>query len=258
MSALLIAEWRRMVIDLVRYPLETVSMVVVMFAVFAGMFFGAQYLAAAPISGHNLTGVVIGYTVWTLVMNASGFMGYSIQNESQNGTLEQVMLAPWQTVQIFLVRGVMDILEMLIPVLAVLAALVALSGAKLDWRAVALLPALMTIITAWGIGLMMAALALLFKRMSQLQLMIQFALLFIILAPVTSVSGVLGTWLGVVAPLSIQVSVLHTALGALAQGASVRMWWEAAADMVLWFGLGMFLFTAADRLARRRGIIGHY
>ncbi len=258
MSSLLVAEWRRMVIDLVRYPLETVSMMVVMFAVFAGMFFGAHYLTAAPISGPNLSGVVIGYTVWTLVMNASGFMGYSIQNETQNGTLEQVMLAPWHTVQIFLVRGVMDILEMLLPVLVVLAALIALSGAKLDWRLLAAVPALMTIITAWGIGLMMAALALLFKRMNQLQLMIQFALLFVIIAPVATIAGAWGHVLGVLAPLSVQVSVLHATLAAAGHGASATLWWEAAADMVLWFVAGYWLLTAADHLARQRGIIGHY
>ncbi len=247
-----------MLIDLVRYPLETVSMMVVMFAVFAGMFFGASYLTQAPISGPNLTGVVIGYAVWTLVMNATGFMGYSIQNEAQNGTLEQVMLAPWRTVQIFLVRGVMDILEMLIPVLAVLAGLVALSGAHLLWRPIALVPALMTIVTAWGIGLLMAALALVFKRMSQLQLMIQFALLFIIIAPITNLGGAWGVGLGVLAPLSVQVSVLHTALGVAAAPASLTMWWEAAGDMVLWFGLGVWLLGGADRLARQRGIVGHY
>ncbi len=257
MTSLLVAEWRRMLIDLVRYPLETVSMMVVMFAVFAAMFFGAHYLTAAPISGPSLSGVVIGYTVWTLVMNASGFMGYSIQNETQNGTLEQVMLAPWRTAQIFLVRGMMDILEMLLPVLAVLAALIALSGARFDWRPLALVPAAMTIVTSWGIGLIMAALALVFKRMAQMQLMVQFALLFVIIAPVASISGLFGQVLGVLAPLTVQVAVLHAALAA-GPGASAALWWESAADMVVWFVGGLWLFRAADRLARRRGIIGHY
>ncbi|MDA8346470.1 MAG: ABC transporter permease [Thermaerobacter sp.] len=258
MTSLLVAEWRRMIIDLVRYPLETMSMMVVMLAVFAGMFFGAHYLTAAPIGGTTLSGVVIGYAVWSLVMNATGFMGYSIQNETQNGTLEQVMLAPWRTVQIFLVRGVMDILEMLIPVLLVLVGLVALTGAQFNWRPMALLPVIMIIVTAWGIGLMMAALALLFKRMTQMQLMIQFALLFIIMAPITALHGVTGAALGVLAPLTVQVGVLHAAVGVTVPSVSAGMWWEAVADMALWFGVGYWLLTSADGLARRRGIVGHY
>ncbi len=258
MTSLLVAEWRRTVIDLVRYPLETVSMTVVMFAVFAGMFFGAHYLTAAPFGGVNLAGVVIGYTVWTLVMSAAGFMGSSIQNEAQNGTLEQVMLAPWLTVQIFLVRSLMDVVEMLIPILAVLAGLVLLSGAQLHWRPLALLPAMMTVVTAWGIGLMMAALALLFKRMSQMQMMLQFALLFVIMVPVAAMQGVVGAVLGLLAPLTVQVSVLHATLSVAVPGISANLWWEAAADMALWFGAGYWLLRAADTLARRRGIVGHY
>lgn len=247
-----------MIIDLVRYPLETVSTVVVMFAIFAGMFFGAGYLAGVPISGKNASGVIIGYVVWTVVMQASGFMGYSIQNEAQNGTLEQVMLAPWRTAQVFLVRGLMDIVEMLIPALIVLIALTALSGAHFAWRPLALLPALMTIVTAWGIGLIMAGLALLFKRMSQVQLMIQFALLFIIIAPIPSAAGVLGIALGIVAPLSMQVALLHAALQSGSASLQAVHWLLAVADMLLWFGGGALLLSAADRVARRRGIVGHY
>lgn len=147
---------------------------------------------------------------------------------------------------------------MLIPIMVVLAALVALSGAQLEWRALALVPAMMAVVTAWGIGLVMAALALLFKRMSQMQMMIQFALLFVIMVPVAAMPGVVGIGLGVSAPLTVQVSILHATLGVAVPRVSASLWWEAAADMALWFAAGYWLLGAADGLARRRGIIGHY
>ena len=140
LTAIVVGEWRRMVINLVRYPLETVSAMVTMFLVFAGLFYGASYITQSPIGSGRLAGVVLGYAVWILMMAATGDMGWSIQNEAQNGTLEQVMLLPWPSVVVFLVRAMMAIVGFIIPMLVVVAGLLFITGVEFSWRLSALLP----------------------------------------------------------------------------------------------------------------------
>ncbi len=257
MNRLLIAEWRRMVVGLVRYPIDTIASTLTLFLVFAGLFYGASYITSSPIGGGRLSTVVLGYTVWIVMMAATGDMAWSVQNEAQNGTLEQVMMVPWNSVWVFLVRAVMAIVGMLVPVGAVLLALLAMTHVHLFWRPAALVPILMVIATAWGLGLLVAGIALLLKRVGQVLQIVQFLLLFVIVSPVAVLPG-LGWHLASIAiPFAAQVSLLH---GLLAAGATPTAWLWLESVMNLLFVLmgGIALFIGADRLARRQGILGHY
>jgi ABC-2 type transport system permease protein len=256
MTALLVAEWRRMVAQMTRYPGETISSMMVLFLVFAGLFYGARYMTAAPISGARLATVVIGYAVWMLMMSATGDMGWSIQNEAQNGTLEQVMLVPWAAVWVFLVRAVMSIAGFLLPEAVIIAALIVMTGVHFVWSPLAAAPVAMVLVTAWGLGLVVAALALVLKRVGQVLQIVQFLLLFVILSPVATLPGWAGHLAGMLVPFAAQVGVLHRVL----EGQTVGpwLWLEAGADMIVFLVAGVLLFKLLDGVARAQGILGHY
>jgi ABC-2 type transport system permease protein len=256
MIALVVAEWRRMVVTLVRYPMDTVSGMVTLFLVFLGLFYGAKYITQSPIAGGRLDTVVLGYGVWMLMLVAMDDMGGQIQNEAQNGTLEQVMLVPWASRVVFLVRGVMAIAGFLLPAGVVLAALVLITHVHLTWTAMAAVPIVMVLGTAWGLGLLVASVALLLKRVSQMLQILQFLLLFLIIAPVATLPGLGWHVAAMVVPLAAQVALLRDVLN----GAAVTHWvWiEAIVNLVVMMGFGLGMFGGADRLARRRGILGHY
>lgn len=257
LTEIVVGEWRRMVVNLVRYPLETISSMVTMFLVFAGLFYGATYITQSPIGSGRLAGVVLGYAVWILMMAATGDMGWSIQNEAQNGTLEQVMLLPWPSVVVFLVRALMAIVGFLLPMLVVVAGLLYITGVEFSWRLSALLPMMMTLTTAWGLGLIVAAIALVFKRIGQVLNMIQFLLLFVIMIPMASHQGMLWHLMGMVVPFAAEVSLLHQLLGS--SGATTGwLWVDSLVNTALFMGLGVWLFWQSDRLSRTRGILGHY
>lgn len=257
MTGLFVAEWRRTVVQILRYPGELASEGVVLFAVFAGLFFGARYIGSGPISGSHLSASVLGYGVWMLVMSATGEMGWSIQTEAQNGTLEQVMLVPWRPVSVFLMRALAAVLTGLVPEVVVIAALILLTGASFTFSALALVPVVLAMLAAWGLGLVVAAAALVLKRVSQLLQVIQFVLLFLMLAPLSDLPGAVGHVVASVVPFSAVVATLQMTLNGGA-GPSAALWIEAALNTALIFAFGLALFQRADVLARRQGILGHY
>ncbi len=257
MRWLVIAEWRRMVVGLVRYPIDTIASTLTLFLVFAGLFYGARYITSSPIGGGRLSTVVLGYTVWIVMMAATGDMAWSVQNEAQNGTLEQVMMVPWNAVWVFFVRAVMAIVGMLVPVGAVLVALLAMTHVHLAWRSAALVPMAMVIGTAWGLGLLVAGVALLLKRVGQVLQIVQFLLLFVIVSPVAVLPGIGWHLAAMAIPFAAQVFLLH---GLLTSGATATIWlWvESLFNLLFMLASGILLFMGADRLARRQGILGHY
>lgn len=256
MTSLVVAEWRRMVVEAVRYPLDTISSTATLFLVFLGLFYGARYITQSPIGSGRLDTVVLGYAVWMLMMAATSDMGWSIQNEAQNGTLEQVMLVPWSSRLVFLVRGIMAIAAFLIPAAAVIVGLVLVTHVHLVWTPLALAPAIMVLGTSWGLGLLVAGAGLLIKRVGQVLQIVQFLLLFVIIAPVASLAGTAWHVAAMVVPLTAQVALLRDLLNGTA--ISHWVWYEASVNLVLSMAAGWWLFGAADRLARRRGILGHY
>jgi ABC-2 type transport system permease protein len=255
---LLAAELRRSLIEARRYPMETIASVVVLILVFLGLLLGATYLSGTVPHGGRLSVVVVGYVVWSLSLYALSEMGYSIQNEAQNGTLEQLFLSPWSAGMLMLARAVVGMVLYLAPLLVILAALLAVTRVSLTLSPLDALPAALAVVTAWGLGLVVATAAMLFRRMGQLLNLFQFVLLFVIMAPVGQLPG---AWhlVAVAAPLTAAVGLLDhlmvAHMNAVGTGALVA---ESLANAALYLGGGLWLFSRADRLARARGILGHY
>jgi len=69
MMDLLYAEFKRTWIQLIRYPTEIISGIIITAAVFYGLFVSAQYIAGPGFAfGDRLDAVVVGYVVWTLIL----------------------------------------------------------------------------------------------------------------------------------------------------------------------------------------------
>lgn len=258
MAGLIGAEARRTFLQYRRYPFESVSSMVVLVMIFLGLFLGASYLAGVPIRGPHLSAVVLGYVIWTVAMAAVSDMGFELQNEAQNGTLEQVFLTPQSTGLIMLVRDAVSVVFFLVPMAVILVVLALLTGARLVVSPLDLVPLALCLITAWGLGLVVAAGAVLLKRLNQVLNLLQFLLLFVIMAPIAQLPG---AWHAVAAvlPLEGAVGLLNHLMvpGPIGPGSGALLL-EAAINAALWLAAGAWLFARADGLARSRGILAHY
>lgn len=254
-----VAEFRREWITLRRYPTEFFGELVVVVVIFYGLFLGSSYMSGGGIFGARLSSVILGYTLWTLSLAAIGNMGYSISNEAQNGTLEQVFLSPVGAVRILILRNIASLIFSMLFTVLVIYGIMALTGHFLPLSPIDLVPLVMAVGTAMGIGFLIASITILFKRTNQLLGLLQFVLLFIIMTPFTTFHGA-WQYLGVIAPLSPMVGLLQSMLvdhqGLLT--APGHWFWWGFVNVALWLGLGIAVFSRAYARAKTRGTLGHY
>ena len=154
--------------ELRRYPFNTVSFMLTMYIGFLILFFGAQSLGGdASWVGEGLEALVVGYLVWMFSLNAYQDLAWTLHNEAQIGTLEQLYLAPAGFTLICFGMMAARFLYNLILSGLLLAAMMLTSGYRLHLDLVSLIPlALLVIAAPYGFGFIMGGLALVFSGSS--------------------------------------------------------------------------------------------
>ncbi|WP_117237942.1 ABC transporter permease [Thermus sediminis] len=250
MLDLFLAELWRSLLFLRRYPLELLGAVVTLSLLFYLLFLGARFLAGPGAEfGGRLEAVLVGYLLWTFTLSAYNGLSFGLMEEAQTGTLEQVFLTPYGPIPLFLVRNLAGLLSQGLLVFLVALALMALTGAQLAFTPAVVLPFLVVLLGAYGLGFAMASLALLYKRVGQLLGLSQFLLLFLLQAP--------GEGPFLLLPLAPGASL---ARGMLAAGTPLEPLGLLLAllNSLAYFLLGLFLFRLAVKRARRLGLLhGH-
>ena len=94
-----------------RYPIQVVTGVVILYVLFMGIFTGAAMLAGgkAESFGSNLDALVIGYCMWFFAVMAINSMSVDIENEARQGTLEQIWLHTPNFLILLWVRGLVKV-----------------------------------------------------------------------------------------------------------------------------------------------------
>jgi ABC-2 type transport system permease protein len=254
----LVAEFRREWIQLKRYPTELLSEVIVIVAVFYGLFLGATYIAGNNILGSRMDSVIVGYMLWTLVLIAVNSMGYAISTESQNGTLEQVFLSPLGPITVLLLRNLAALVFNVVFTVLVILLIMMVTGRHLSLSVWEFVPLVMAVGSAIGIGYLVASITILFKRVNQLLGLLQFLLLFLVMSPFNDLKGA-WHYIAAVIPFAPMVGLLQRMMiqhTGLLENPSWLLWgW---ANLAFWLALGMIVFHLACRKARMKGVLGHY
>ncbi len=254
---LFLGELRRIWVLLRRYPMEMVSGLLVLTITFYALVAGAHYMAGSATQfGDRLDSIILGYWLWTLSIFALTNTARSIQTESMVGTLEQVYLSPYGPLRIFLARAAANLgLDFAIS-LVLLVVMLQLTGRQLSFPAALLLPLIPVVLAAYGLGLGMGGLALIFKQVGRVINLVQFLLLFLVVVPVE-------TWeasdraAGYLIPIAPAAGLLRDLMARGLDLDRPRLL-LALANGLGYFVLGIVLFALSDRAARRRGLLGQY
>lgn len=252
------AELRRELIQMRRYPTEFASEIVTVTAIFYGLFLGGSYIAGHGILGSRLSDVIVGYAMWALMLGAVGNMGWMIANEAQNGTLEQVCLAPVRIRTIFALRSLANLIYNLLFTAISLALIMLLTQHTLHFTPMEIVPIVMAVAVSIGVGYLVASITILFKRSNQFLNLLQFALLFLVMTPFTDLPGV-WKYLSVVAPVAPMMDVLrHLATGQGHFSGESTWLLLGVVNVVIWLAVGYGVYGLAHNRARGRGVLGHY
>jgi ABC-2 type transport system permease protein len=260
--ALFWAEVRRELILLVRYPFELVSKLIWNLGFALMIFFGFQSVGGGlPGFEQGQMGRLLGLLITYIAINGIGNATDLIAEETQTGTLEQAALSPPPLVLILFFRDLAQFLENLIRFALVLAIAMALTGVRfhLDVPSFCLLLFLMFLGTE-GIGMVLGAAALLYKRVATLS---QFAVMLVFGLAVLPLDK-LPRWMAFFVDnfpftkallLLRQVAIDGVPLQTLvANGAVAGLLVNAAVYLVL----GAACFLWAERTARDWGTLNQY
>ncbi|PZA08529.1 ABC transporter [Meiothermus sp. PNK-Is4] len=233
-------------LELIRYPLQFLLGLVLLGLIFYLLFGFARLAGAVDASGYQTTKLIIGYLLGILAAAIISGPAQQVSREAKSGTLENMVLSGQGLTAFFVVqvlaRSWLSLLQM--GVLLVALAFIFKSTYVLSWL---LLPAfLLFLLTALGLGLMLAALILLFKEVNQIFVLVQLLVFPAVIVEVPQLE-----WF----PLTLGASLIREIL----TGVPVEpfRWALLTLGTVAVYSLGVFFFQSADVAARRRGLLGH-
>ncbi|MDR5695719.1 MAG: ABC transporter permease [Armatimonadota bacterium] len=260
--AALKAEIKLALIKMARYPLQTLSSLIVLYILFTGLFYGSRAIATGDLlpPSEGLAGqAIVGFFLWYLALFAIDSMSQAIGEEAQTGTLEQFYLARWDFALMLFFRFVASLASSMVMAIPLFLLLKFSTGATvpLDLIRASLIVGITTI-GLCGFGYVLAGLTLLFKRLGNAISIVQFGLLFLALTPIERLSPPLKLAAATL-PLAQGVKLLRVTLedgGTLS--ASLLQMVLLIANALVYLLIGLLWFRWAEKMARERGLMSHY
>jgi len=248
------ASFRKKLLLLVRYPVNTLSRFGTLLLVFGVIFYGGRAVAPAAI-GDSIEGIIVGYLLWSMAITGYAGLSWGVAREAQWGTLEQLFMSPFGFGPVMAVRTLVNVLESFLWGAVTLLVMMALTGRWLVVDPVTVVPLVaLSVAPAVGMGFAFGGLAIRFKRVENAFQLVQFLLIGLIAAPVEQYP--LMRWL----PLAQGSRLLRTAMQD-----GVPLWGFAAGDLAIlvvtavgYLTAGYAVFHYCQQWARREGVMGHY
>lgn len=238
----------------VRYPVDAIGQLVMLFLLFALIFVGGTVFAVEAIT-QSTEGVVVGYFLWMIASMAYVGLSQDLRRDASWGTLERHYMTPHGFEFVMAAKSLGKVVRILLLGGVVLVAMMLLTGTSLhvDVVTVGALLAL-TLAPVLGIGFAIGGVTLLYKRIGGWTGLLQFAFVGLVSAPALELG-----WTRVL-PLAQGSAMLQRAMKD-----GVRLWEFPASDLgvlvavaVGYLAFGYVCFTLAQRRARDLGVLGHY
>jgi ABC-2 type transport system permease protein len=247
-----VAEVRMLGWELKRYLFNTGAMVVVMYVLFLGMFWGVKSIGGPGISSVSLDAMVIGYVLWMSALFALQGTGGVVQSESERGTLEQLYLSPYGAEVIFFFKSVTATLFNFLLITLMLYLTMLTTGRMLPVNLLFFYPVLfVSVLSLTGIGFMLGGIGLVHKRIGAVNGLLSFGLIGLMLLPVYPLNGF---------SFIPFLAGAHTITEHIVNGASFPLWWYlfVAANSVFYLWIGLVVFRIFERKARSLNKMGQY
>lgn len=240
-----------------RYMFNTVSGLVTLYIIFLLMFLGINVLGGGPGGAVSMSveGMIVGYILWTMAINVYSELAWSLTNEAQVGTLEQLYLSPVGFSFVNACHLISSLLTNFLFTGALLIAAMLTTGRWLRVDLLSLMPVVILALAAvYGIGFAVGGLALIYKRIQGFFQILQFVFVAFMMAPWDRLP-----WARYL-PLAMGNHLLQRIMVG-----GVRVWELPPGDLtvlagtaVAYLGLGLVAFGYAERVARERGSLGQY
>jgi ABC-2 type transport system permease protein len=251
------AELRRAWIQFKRYPAEAIGGVFIITSIFYGLFLSTQYIAGPGLKlGDRLDSIIVGYILWTMVTFILFDIAGNLQSEAQTGTLEQLFLSAYNTPRVFFTRAVANLMVQFLIIGIILLIIMTLTGRWLTFPIALILPLMSIVFAGYGLSFIVGSFTLLFKRIQQVLVIVQFSLLFLLTAPTEEWTGT-ARWIGYMLPMAPGAGLLRDLMAR-----QMPLDWSRLAIAFLnggvYFTIGVCIFKWSERQTKLRGNLSGY
>ncbi|MDF7639864.1 ABC transporter permease [Lactobacillus sp. ESL0791] len=250
------AELENELVWIKRYPLNYLSNIALYLIMFFGIFLGGSTLTGANIIGRSFTSAILGFSLWTLITSTLDNMGFSISQEAETGTLEQLYLMPVNPVKTFLVKGFVNLIYSAVYSLVILFFLMLFTGKWLHAGIIVVVPFLLALISVTGLGYLIAGLTLRYKRIGATLQIAQFIYLGLLLTDFRSFSGGL-SYVGNILPVEPMVYWIQDSVNDAAVNVPLNLL-ICSLNAVIWLILGMLFFNHVNNKVKKDGTVAFF
>jgi len=239
-----------------RYLFNMISGFVTFYIVFALLFFGTNSIGGGVIDlGDTLEGIFAGYLTWLLAMMGSTELAWNVTSEAQTGTFEQQYLSPVGYRWIALFTESFNFVYNISLIFLIALVMAVTTGQKIHLHLGSTLPVMLSVyVQATGLGLALAGLALMYKRIQSFFQVVQFLMIGFLLVP----------WDRFPWAKYLPFAASQRLLQRIIMNGD-RIWQLPASDLilvlcvtVLYVALGAAAGALAESKARERGVLGQY
>lgn len=239
---------------LIRYPVNTLGRFISLVMLFVIIFFGGRAIGGAAFDD-SLSGIIVGYFLFTMVTAAYTGLAKDVMREAQWGTLEQLFMSPHGVGTVFTIKTIVNILLSFLWGFVLLATMLIITNQLLIIDALTIIPIItITLLSVIGIGFIFAGFALVYKRINNVFALVQFVFIGLIAAPTADKKAFS------VLPVTQGSEMLYQAMNE-----GVRFWEFSMLDLsllvavgVIYLTIGYAVFLLLLHRARRLGVMGHY
>jgi ABC-2 type transport system permease protein len=235
-----------------RYLVNSVFQMVAFLFVFGLVFFGGRRIAPTVLED-SLSGLVVGFFIWTTAARAYSETSRQIETEATWGTLEQLYMSPFGIERVVLANSVVTLAGSLGFGGVVLGVVLLATDTGLTAPPGIVPLGLLTIAPVIGLGLGLGGLTLVYKRVEAITGLMQLFLVAFLSLPLDASPLVAAL------PLTLGTRLVETTMraGSITAVAPTLLAVLVAKTLVyLLVGFGGLHYL--QRIARRRGLLGQY
>lgn len=253
---LIITLARRSGIDLRRYYLNTIGVIISIYLMFLLIFLLTHSLSGGLGGfGGTIDRLVVGFLMFSLAASSYSELAWELAGEARQGTLEQLAMSPFGLVNILLVRLEVGLFYQLIVNAAFLCLMMLTTGQWLNLDVVSIAPLLfLTILGVQGIGFAIGGLALIFKQIQSVFQLLQFGFIALTTVPVDTYGFLQYLPLAWGTHLIKRVMVQGDSIGTIGMANILFL----IVHSISYLCGGIILFKCCERYAKGKGLLGHY
>lgn len=253
-------EHLRMQLTLIyRYKLDFFGQIIASYVFFALIFFGGtsaiEQLTQTTNLESGMDSFIVGWFLLVMVQTTYTSPATGITQESRFGTLEQLYITPYGFGKVILSRMAIQIFWSMISGFILLLFMILTTNQEIEINVFTVVVIVMlTLLSVVGVGLILAGLALVYKKVNSIVNIIQFAIIGLIGAPLVDIPAL--RYL----PVAQGSDMLQRSMTG-----SMHLWEFPIRDSALlcivsigYFVIGYAIFQRCLQIARVRGVMGHY